>query len=100
MFTLDTEFDALASLLNSCRCHAYLLRVEFFKVGKIAQLNTVSHGQCMSSLPIKALHDQSRTSSTGLAASSLSVTELALVVSRTEAAVTDRLEGASPLACP
>ena len=54
----------------------------------------------MSSLPIKALHDQSRTSSTGLAASSLSVTELALVVSRTEAAVTDRLEGASPLACP
>ena len=41
------------SLTALCLASAYLSRVDFFKVGKIAQLNTVSHGQCMSSLLIK-----------------------------------------------
>ena len=93
MFTLDTEIDALASR-TAAGASAYLSRVDFFKVGKIAQLNTVSHGQCMSSLLIKHWSVTDKLArSTGLAASSLSVTaasyltELALVVSRTEAAV-------------
>ena len=81
---------------------AYLFRVEFFKVGKIAQLNTVSHGQCMSTLPINL----SNHAVTVDGASRLELvcdcclTELALVVSRTKAAVTNKVEGASPLACP
>ena len=44
---------SLTALVRTCLASAYLSRVDFFKVGKIAQLNTadtVSHGQCMSSL--------------------------------------------------
>ena len=44
---------SLTALVRTCLASAYLSRVDFFKVGKIAQLNTVSHGQCMSSLLIK-----------------------------------------------
>ena len=111
MFTLDTEIDALASLLTEQLPVPALIcpdGVDFFKVGKIAQLNTVSHGQCMSSLLIKhclVSHGQA-SSIDGASRLSLSVTaasyltELALVVSRTEAAV--KLEAASPVdrACP
>ena len=76
MFTLDTEIDALASLLTEqLPVPALICPVDFFKVGKIAQLNTVSHGQCMSSLLIKHWSVTDKLArSTGLAASSLSVT--------------------------
>ena len=35
---------SLTALVRTCLASAYLSRVDFFKVGKIAQLNTVSHG--------------------------------------------------------
>ena len=83
---------------------AYLFRVEFFKVGKIAQLNTVSHEQCMSTLPInlsnKALISHGHGASRLELVCDCCLTELALVVSRTKAAVTNKVEGASPLAYP
>ena len=62
----------------------------------------------MSSLPIKAsVTDKLARARAIDGASRLELvcdccylTELALVVSRTEAAVTDKLEDASPIACP
>ena len=56
----------------------------------------------MSSLPIKASvrNKLDGASHLELVCDCCYLTELALVVSRTEAAVTDKLEGVSPLACP
>ena len=56
MVSTEASSEALTAspvIVRTCLASAYLSRVDFFKVGKIAQLNTVSHGQCMSSLLIK-----------------------------------------------
>ena len=73
---------SLTALVRTCLASAYLSRVDFFKVGKIAQLNTVSHGQCMSSLLIKHWSVTDKLArSTGLAASSLTAASVLLTTS-------------------